>query len=162
MSKGTDKQGVAKRIIEIQQHLKVNSRNFAISIGMDPSQMSKIEKGALGISANYADKISELYGVNVSWILTGKGEKGIWKKNPNEFGITKDSEIIVGETEERLLRIEAHLEVFENAIAGLITDSKKNEKGEKPDFFKIVSGLRETVQAVVNRRLGELKTKSGV
>lgn len=152
MSKGIDKQGVATRIKEIQDKLKINSRNFAISIGMDPSQLSKIEKGALGISTQYASKINETYGVNVSWILTGKGEKGIWKKFPEQpIEVFEEKVNASGNIEERLLRIEAHLEVFENAIAGLLSDSKK------ADFFKTVAELRETVQAVVNRRLGELK-----
>jgi transcriptional regulator with XRE-family HTH domain len=154
MSKGIDKQGVAARIKEIQEKLKINSRSFAISIGMDPSQLSKIEKGALGISSTYATKINELYGVNVTWILNGKGDKGMWKNIPNSFAVTKDKDDSVGEIEERLLRIEAHLEVFENAIAGLLADSKKE------DFFKTVAELRETVQGVAKRRLGELKQKS--
>jgi hypothetical protein len=157
MSKGIDKQGVATRINEIQDKLKINSRSFAISIGMDPSQMSKIEKGALGISAAYASKINEVYGVNVSWILTGKGEKGVWRKIPKnmeEIGLLANPERLIGEQEERLLRIEACLEVYENAIAGLLAETKS-------DFPKKVGELRSEVQSAVSRRLDELRKKLG-
>jgi transcriptional regulator with XRE-family HTH domain len=158
MSKGIDKQGVAERIKEVQTKLDINSRNFAITIGMDPSQLSKIEKGALGISTSYASKINELFGVSVSWLLTGKGDKGVWNKIPSHGSMVHENSVpygkIVGEQEERLLRIEAHLAVFENAIAGLLSESKN-------DFVKKVGELRTEVQSEVNRRFDELNKKRG-
>jgi len=153
MSKGTDTQSLAKRIKEVQEYYNLNSRNFAIEIGMDPSQMSKIEKGRLGLSAKSAMAINERFGVNVNWILTGKGDKGIWNNIPHEsIPITAEKNELLGETEERLLRIEAHLEVYENAIAGLLSESNK-------DFMEIVGKLRTEVQAAVKRRLDALKKK---
>lgn len=61
---------------------------------------------------------------------------------------------IIGEHEERLLRLEAHLEVYENAIAGLLSESKN-------DFAKKVGELRAEVQLAVNRRFDELSKKRG-
>lgn len=58
---------------------------------------------------------------------------------------------IVGEMQERLLRAEAHIEVYESAIAGLQSDGK--------DYSKRVSDLREQVRSAVNRRLDELRKK---
>ena len=59
---------------------------------------------------------------------------------------------LMGEHEERLLRIEAHLEVFQDAIAGLQAENKN-------DFVKKVGALRQEVQAAVNRRFDELQKK---
>jgi hypothetical protein len=68
--------------------------------------------------------------------------------------VRKEDEIqtIIGSHEERLLRIEAHLEVFENAIAGLLAENKS-------DFAKKVGELRREVQGAVNRRFDELQKK---
>lgn len=51
---------------------------------------------------------------------------------------------------ERLIRIEATLEVYESALAGLLS-------GTKNDFGKRVGELRREVQAAVNRRNDELQ-----
>jgi len=159
MSKGIDKQALAERIKEIQKHFKINSRKFASEIGMDTSQLSKIEGGSLGLSTKYALSINEKFGVNVNWILTGKGDKGIWNIVPHHGGsVVHEASVpygkLIGEQEERLLRIEAHLEVYENAIAGLLSESKN-------DFAKKVGELRAEVQSAVNRRFDELKKKRG-
>jgi hypothetical protein len=158
MSKAIDKQALAERIKEIQKHFKINSRKFATEIGMDPSQLSKIEGETLGLSTKYALTINEKFGVNVNWILTGKGDKGVWMKLPYHGSEVHEDAApygkIIGEQEERLLRIEAHLEVYENAIAGLLSESKN-------DFAKKVGELRDEVQSAVNRRFDELKKKRG-
>lgn len=158
MPKGIDKQALAERIKEIQKHFKINSRTFAAEIGMDTSQLSKIESGTLGLSTKYALSINEKFGVNVNWILTGKGDKGLWKKIPHHGSEVHEDSVpygkIIGEQEERLLRIEAHLEVYENAIAGLLSESKN-------DFAKKVGELRAEVQSAVNRRFDELRKKRG-
>jgi predicted nuclease with TOPRIM domain len=62
------------------------------------------------------------------------------------------TEAIIGSVQERLLRIEAHLEVYESAIAGLLSQDKK-------DFTKRVGELREAVQGAVSRRFSELNKR---
>ncbi|HEY4287300.1 MAG TPA: hypothetical protein VGN00_09405 [Puia sp.] len=59
---------------------------------------------------------------------------------------------ILGVNEERLLRLEATLEVYESAIAGLLSRAPE-------DFPKKVGELREEVSKVVNRRFDELERK---
>ena len=70
----------------------------------------------------------------------------------DEFKGNEDINSLLGRIEERLLRIEAHLEVYENAIAGL--QSKSND-----DFPKKVGALRAEVQVAVNRRFDALQKK---
>jgi transcriptional regulator with XRE-family HTH domain len=158
MSKGIDKQALAERIKEVQKHFNLNSRKFAAEIGMDTSQLSKIESGNLGLSTSYATTINEQFGVNVNWLLTGKGEKGSWNRIPYFGNEVREDRVpygnLIGEQEERLLRIEAHLEVYENAIAGLLAESKN-------DFVKKVGELRAEVQSAVNRRFDELSKRRG-
>ena len=49
-----------KRIIEIIERLGIGSiRQFAISIGMDNSQLNKVINGDLGLPTSQAIKISE-------------------------------------------------------------------------------------------------------
>jgi transcriptional regulator with XRE-family HTH domain len=64
-----------------------------------------------------------------------------------------DAGKIIGEHEERLLRIEAGMEVYESAIAGLLSE-------KKTDFTKKVGELREAVRVAVNRRFDELDRRS--
>lgn len=116
-------------------------------------------------------KLKEILGVNaVSTISEILGRRqnisaDSWKQFKKHFGISDSSETniirmseeinkLFGEHEERLLRIEAHLEVYENAIAGLLSESKN-------DFLKKVGELREAVQAAVNRRFDKLSKKHG-
>lgn len=65
-----------------------------------------------------------------------------------------DMEKILRDYEERLLRTEAHLEVYESVIATLWSESKN-------DFTKKLGELRELVQAAAKRRLAELREKHG-
>lgn len=63
-----------------------------------------------------------------------------------------DAQNLLSEHEERLLRTEATLEVYESAIAGLMS--------EKPgEFKKRVGELRDEVSKAVNRRFDELSKK---
>jgi transcriptional regulator with XRE-family HTH domain len=49
-----------------------NSRQFALKIGMDPSQLAKVEKGTVGLSYKMADRIASVYGVDVEYIMKGQ------------------------------------------------------------------------------------------
>jgi transcriptional regulator with XRE-family HTH domain len=59
-----------------------------------------------------------------------------------------DLEELLSRSEERILRLEAHIEVYESAIAGLMSKSSE-------DFMKKVGELREQVKMAVNRRFDE-------
>lgn len=59
-----------------------------------------------------------------------------------------DLEELLSKSEERILRLEACIEVYESAIAGLMSKSSE-------DFMKKVGELREQVKMAVNRRFDE-------
>ena len=63
-----------------------------------------------------------------------------------------DLEELLSKTQERLLRVEAYIEVYESALAGLMSESSE-------DFMKKVGELREQVIKAVNRRFDELERK---
>lgn len=64
---------VGKRINQvIESQENVSSRQFAISIGMDPSQFAKIVKGYAAISLEKLVEISSKYDVSIEWLITGK------------------------------------------------------------------------------------------
>ena len=72
----SDQQTIGQRLEEIIADKRVKSkRAFALSIGVDPSFFDKMVKGATSITAAYADKIAEKYGVNKEWLFTGTGPK---------------------------------------------------------------------------------------
>lgn len=66
---------IGKRLKEIQIELKIKSvRQLAMSIGMDVSYMTKVMKGALGISDKYVIELNKKFSINSDWLLFGQGE----------------------------------------------------------------------------------------
>jgi transcriptional regulator with XRE-family HTH domain len=64
-----------KRLTEVIADSKLNSGQFAETIGKDPSYLSKMENGKKGISGTFIKAIEEKYGVNRQWLLFGNGPK---------------------------------------------------------------------------------------
>jgi len=62
-----------KRLSILIRELGMNSRKFAISLKIDPSYISKMEKGEKAISKKAMAKMHELYDVNLEWLMFGKG-----------------------------------------------------------------------------------------
>lgn len=65
---------------------------------------------------------------------------------------TEDLGELLSKSEERILRLEAYIEVYESALAELMSESKE-------DFTKKVGELRQRVKLAVNRRFDELGRK---
>ena len=66
---------IGKRLMEIQIELKIKSvRQLAMSIGMDVSYMTKVMKGALGISDKYVIELNKKFSINSDWLLFGQGK----------------------------------------------------------------------------------------
>ncbi len=61
---------------------------------------------------------------------------------------------IVGELFEKIIRIESHLEVYEQAIADIKSTTKA-------DFMKTIGVMRKEVAEVSNRRFSELQMQYG-
>jgi hypothetical protein len=52
---------------------KMNSGVFAESVGIDPSQFSKMKSGDVGITLEQILEISSIYNVSMEWIIAGSG-----------------------------------------------------------------------------------------
>lgn len=65
---------IADRIAIIRENNKLNSRQMAISLDIDPSQYLKIEKGKLNLPVEKAKVLCSTYGIDINWLLTGEGE----------------------------------------------------------------------------------------
>lgn len=66
--------GILKEHHILNKEGKMNSGVFADSIGLDPSQFSKIKSGEVGITLEKIMEISSIYNVSIEWMITGKGE----------------------------------------------------------------------------------------
>jgi transcriptional regulator with XRE-family HTH domain len=125
---------------EVMAQRKKSKAQFALEAGIPKDRVYKWYQDGNNPKADDVAKIK-------AWI---SGEE-----LPHETHQLKaELPVIIGEHEERLLRIEAHLEVYENAIAGLLTESNR-------DFAKTIGDLRDQVRAAVNRRFDELRMKRG-
>ena len=97
------KSEMGRRLDFIIDAYSINSvRALALSIGMDVSQLNKAYKGELGLPIKWALKISELYKVNLDWLITGNGD--IIRTNDldkTEFPIAKNLVPQTNYTEER-------------------------------------------------------------
>lgn len=85
-----EKKEIGNRLVELREKNQLNSRQFAMSLQIDASQMAKIEKGTLGISPYLANKIAQAYGVSSNWIMFGT-DKPKWKNIPNSVQESKTS-----------------------------------------------------------------------
>lgn len=65
---------ISLRIKELRKENKVSQKEFASSIGIDDSQLSKIERGILQPTINQIMEISSVYKTSTDWLLTGNGE----------------------------------------------------------------------------------------
>lgn len=63
-----------QRLPLIRSHFGVSARQFAIKLGVDPSQYLKTEKGKYELSHEAAAELSSAYSVNLDWLFTGKGQ----------------------------------------------------------------------------------------
>lgn len=164
MAKSADKEALASRIKDIESHLKLNSRQFALKIGMDPSQLSKIENAVLGLSSEYANKIYELFGVNTSWLLYGRGAKGMWSNVPHEknrklsndqsIEITEEIGTVVGKMQERIIKLEASVTV----ILVTLAQSVSTESGKA--IAIVSSELRKAIDEEADRLFDLSRKKS--
>lgn len=72
--------------------------------------------------------------------------------NEEIFKKDKPLDVEVGEIREHLLRIEAHLEVYEATLVGILSKNPEDYPGK-------LASLRKAVKEAVNRRFDELNKK---
>lgn len=59
------------RIKDLRKEKKLSQKDFAVSIGVDESQYSKIERGLLQPTINQIVEICSTYKVSADWIVIG-------------------------------------------------------------------------------------------
>lgn len=70
-----EQMSLGERLKQLYTALNFKSgRQFAISLGIDPSQFSKIENGKLRLSFDNFKDIVAKHNVNPAWLLDGEGE----------------------------------------------------------------------------------------
>lgn len=73
---------IGKRLTEFLDELvDGNSRAFALKHGIDPSQLSKIQKGVRGLTVDKAVEFATTYGIDLNWLLTGVGDMYLQNKS---------------------------------------------------------------------------------
>jgi transcriptional regulator with XRE-family HTH domain len=63
---------VGERISALREALKLNKADFADSISLDRSTLTKIEAGTKGLDIAMGVRIGELYGVGLDYIYRGQ------------------------------------------------------------------------------------------
>jgi transcriptional regulator with XRE-family HTH domain len=79
-----------KRLREVRKTLKISQSDFASKIGMAQSGYSQIETGENTLTEQNIKLICLVYGVNETWLRTGKGEMFdtvLKPKNEDEEGL---------------------------------------------------------------------------
>jgi transcriptional regulator with XRE-family HTH domain len=62
---------VGQRVIALRESLRLSKAQFADSIGLDRSALSRIERGAEGLGLIKATTIADLYGFGLNYIYRG-------------------------------------------------------------------------------------------
>lgn len=68
-----DNKAAGERLTMLIRELRMNSRQFALSLEIDASYISKMEKGEKAISKKALAKINDKYKVNLEWLMFGRG-----------------------------------------------------------------------------------------
>ena len=67
------KKEIGKRLKFIREFKKLNQRDFGENLGIQYQHVSKYERGETVPTWENLIKLIDIYGVNVNWLLTGKG-----------------------------------------------------------------------------------------
>lgn len=73
---GISQLAIAKRLSDYIEYDAITTPSaFALQAGIDASGFHKMLKGQLKITTNTLKKISDCFGLNMEWLLTGNGEQ---------------------------------------------------------------------------------------
>lgn len=127
---------------------KLTQSDIAYKLGITLRQYHKYESGKFPkYKSEVIQKLDTILGTNLF-------ESIYEQKVPQEVRVKGDIEGILRNHEEKILRLEAYVEVYETELAGILSESKN-------DFPKKIDELRNRVQAAVNRRFDELSKRQG-
>lgn len=67
-----DPVGIGERLRAIRESEQMQSGEFALSVGIDPSSYSKIEQGKKALKMEMGYQVAERYGVTMDFIYRGR------------------------------------------------------------------------------------------
>lgn len=117
-------------------------KNIAEAIEWDSSSLSQVLNNSRNVPPEIIKRFQQKYNVKI---------------------LADPEEVILTDFEERLIRAEGHLEVYENVLAGLLIEidhliHKKKER-TPTEFTDTVASLRLKVQEAQKRRFEKLNGK---
>lgn len=82
------KQEVGERFKSFRIHKKKSQKVLATELGVHQSTITNIEKGEAFPKVNYLNYLYEEYGLNLNWLVTGKGSHYMdWAKHRETYRI---------------------------------------------------------------------------
>jgi len=85
------------RIKEFRKKLNLSQQELAKHLNMQPQALARYEKDKVKPSIELAKKLTDLFNINLNWLLTGKGE--MFLNQPKIAGIVNSVIGQVGENE---------------------------------------------------------------
>ena len=123
---------ISDRIFELIKSLKISQKEFSIATGIKESSLSDIKKKKYEPSASTLIKISEVYNVNLNWLLVGKGSMLIAQDGEQDISINDIAEYL-----KRLGSSEVEQELFR-----VLREAKLDEK-RLEELVKVVRNLKK-------------------
>lgn len=125
---------------------KITQEDLAGKLGITLRQYHKYESGQFPkYKSEPIKQIDSILGTNLFELIYEQNDR-------DEIEISGSLENIIRSLDERILRLEANVEVYESTLASLLSESKA-------DVSEKITELRKMVQEVVNRRFDELNKK---
>ncbi|HCC34531.1 MAG TPA: XRE family transcriptional regulator [Ruminococcaceae bacterium] len=107
---------VSIRIKTIIKEKGLKQKEFAKSITVTESYISKLIRNESGLSNSTAALIEEIHGYSAQWILTGKGNKYLSSSQDSSLSLVKRKVIseIEGLTDDEVMAVMAFMKTFKN------------------------------------------------
>lgn len=129
---------VAERILFIIDDKKVKRSDFAKAANVSPAYISMLAKDhTINPSHNFLRTVSDVYGVNIAWLMTGEGE--IYRSISHEDEIAEIAAALFENRDDdfriRLVKALAkvdssQLKLVEEFVKGILKDEKRGEDDE--------------------------------
>lgn len=71
---------MGERLVQVRVNSGLSARKFAQSIGVDPSQYLKTEKGQMELPSAKVKEVASVYGIDAGWLLFGADTKNEERK----------------------------------------------------------------------------------
>lgn len=134
------------RLAKLREKSGLSVRQFADSIGSDPFEYDRMEKGDVLITPEILSELSTKYGVNTNWLLTGEGEMFI--NNP-QAGTESDNYRYIA-LQKYLSLVDKNMAMQEKIIAlqEQVTSMNLNTQQQVNLLYQKYHDMRSTLIAI--------------